>query len=434
VRLWADLRALWPLRDYRRLLGVRVTGQLADGMVQVGLATVFFFSPQNASSAAGVATAFAVLLLPFTLVGPWAGVFLDRWRRRQVLVVGNLVRVATTLATAAAMAAWGVGPSVYVLALVTLSLNRFLLAALSASLPRVVDDDLLLTANAVTPTLGTVAAFVGSGLGFVVGRLLPAGTGRDALALLVAAGVMAGAAALALRLGRDRLGPDEPVRTPLRGAVAAVARDLVAGARHLRERRTPAAALGAMTWSRLCYSMVFVASILLSRNLLADPGDPDAGLATFALVVGVSAVGFAAAMVLTPVVARRIGAPAWIVVCLLLGAATQVLLVATVARPAVLAAAAALGLSTQGVKIAADTIVQRDTADEFRGRAFAVYDVLYNGANVVAAAIAALVLPDDGWSRAVMAALAVAYVGGAMAYRRTSGRIVPETARRTVAG
>ena len=61
-----------------------------------------------------------------------------------------------------------------------------------------------------------------------------------------------------------------------------------------------------------------------------------------------------------------------------------------------------------------DTIVQRDTDDEFRGRAFAFYDVLYNAAFVGAAALAAFTLPDTGWSRGVFAVLAVAYCVAAL--------------------
>ena len=79
----AELRRLLSLRDFRRLFAVRLTSQAGDGMFQIGLATLFFFSPESAGTATGVATAFAVLLLPFTVVGPWAGVLLDRWRRRR---------------------------------------------------------------------------------------------------------------------------------------------------------------------------------------------------------------------------------------------------------------------------------------------------------------------------------------------------------------
>ena len=174
-----DLRRLWPLVGFRRLFAVRLVSQCADGMFQVGLATLFFFSPETASTATGVAAAFAVLLLPFTVVGPWAGVLLDRWRRRQVLLYGNLVRVALTATIAVIMLVHGVGPVIYVLALVTLSVNRFLLAALSASLPKVVDGPLLLTANSLTPTLGAASSGIGALLGFVLGRLMPAEFGES---------------------------------------------------------------------------------------------------------------------------------------------------------------------------------------------------------------------------------------------------------------
>ena len=40
---------------------------------------------------------FAVLLLPYSLVGPFAGVLLDRWRRRQVLLWANVVRTVLAL-------------------------------------------------------------------------------------------------------------------------------------------------------------------------------------------------------------------------------------------------------------------------------------------------------------------------------------------------
>ncbi len=423
VQVVADLRQLWPLRDFRRLFTVRLVSQCSDGMFQIGLATLFFFSPENASTATGVASAFAVLLLPFTIVGPWAGVLLDRWRRRQVLFVGNLVRTGITLVIALIMLTQGVGAPVYVLALVNLSVNRFLLSALSASQPRVVDGPLLLTANSLTPTLGAAAAGIGAAIGFVLGLLLPDGRPKDAAVLAIAAALMATAAALATRLGKDRLGPDRRAETTeMRAALGTLARGLVAGARHLVERRTPARALGVMAVQRFLYGAVFIASILISRNLLSDPADTSAGLATFGTVLAASAVGFALAVVLTPVVSPLVGPHSWIVVCLVLAAASQVLLSVTIARAAVLVGALLLGLATQGAKIAVDTIVQRDTADEFRGRAFSLYDVLYNAAFVGAAALAAFALPDTGYSRGVFAALAVVYLVAAAVYRAGSPR------------
>ncbi|MHB8188001.1 MAG: MFS transporter [Dermatophilaceae bacterium] len=418
-----ELSELLRLRDFRKLFAVRLVSQTGDGMFEVGLATLFFFSPENASTATSVAEAFAVLLLPFTVVGPWAGVLLDRWRRRQVLFVGNLARVAITLAIALILLTSGLGPAVYVLALVNLSINRFLLSALSASLPRVVAGRLLLTANSLTPTLGAAAAIAGAAAGFALGLVLGPGRSKDATILVVAALVFAAASALATRMGRDLLGPDTRADAEaMRYALHSLGRGLVDGARHLRRRGTPARALAVMAMHRFVYGVVFIASILISRNLLEDPANASAGLRTFGTVLAASAVGFALAVVLTPVLSPRTGPHAWIVYCLVLAAASQFLLTATIARWAVLAGAAALALAAQGAKIAVDTIVQRDTDDAFRGRAFALYDVLYNAAFVAAAALAALVLPDAGYSRAVFAALALVYLATAAIYRARSRR------------
>ena len=182
-----------------------------------------------------------------------------------------------------------------------------------------------------------------------------------------------------------------------------------------------------MAVHRFIYGVTFIASILISRNLLSDPADAAAGLATFGQVLAVSAAGFGLAVVLTPLAHERMPETTWIVVCLLVGAASQLLLTVTVSRAALLVAAALLGLAAQGAKIAVDTLVQRDTDDAYRGRAFALYDVLYNAAFVGAAALAAAVLPDDGWSRAAFVGLALAYVVTALAFRTGVRRGAPGT-------
>lgn len=417
-----DLRIVAVHPGFRKLFTVRLVSQCGDGMFQAGLATLFFFAPERLATATDVAAAFAVLLLPFTVVGPFAGPLLDRWRRRQVLLVGNAVRVVLTLAIAGLMVTIGVGPAVYVLALVTLGVNRFLLAALSAGLPRVVPRDQLLMANTLTPTLGAVAAVVGGVLGFAIGLLLPAGPGKDGAVLTAAALLFAAASALALRLRVDELGPDHPGGA-LWAAVRATVLDLVAGARHLVERRTPATALGVMGVHRFLYGANFIALILIARNLLSDPTDAAEGLATFGLLLGISFAGNGLAILLTPLAHERMREASWIVVCLVIGAVSQTLLVGSATTVVVAGAAALLGLSVQGAKIAVDTIVQRDTADAFRGRAFSLYDMLYNAAFVGAAALAAVALPDTGWSRGVFAALALVYVALAVAYRRSSVRV-----------
>lgn len=420
-----DLRDLWRLRDVRRLLSVRLASQTGDGLFQVGLATLFFFSattsPQGVT-VGQVAAAFAVMLLPFTIAGPWAGVLLDRWRRRQVLLVGNLLRAAIAVVLAVLMATTGTGPAVYVLALVALSVNRFLLAALSASLPRVAPREYLLTANSLVPTLGSVASGIGAGLGFAT-RLFPAGHARDAASLALAALAFVTSSVVVTRLGAAQLGPDSrPPARALLTSVGRTTRDLADGWRYLVARRTPAQGLAVVCATRFLYGMVFIAGLLACRNLLSDPHDADAGLAKFLAVLGASAVGFALAIVLTPTLSRHTGAHRWITGCLALGVLGQLLITIRLTMPTMLVSAVVLGLAAQGAKIAVDTIVQRDADDAYRGRAFSLYDVLYNAGFVGAAAIAAVTLPDEGYSAVVFACLTAAYLALAVVFGRWGAR------------
>jgi len=435
MALVADLRQLWTLPRFRKLFRVRLLSQSADGMVQVGLASLLFFSPQSMGTARGVALGFAVILLPFTVIGPFAGVLLDRWRRRNVLVYGNLIRAMVCLGMAASLGLLsGVG-LVSVLGLIALSINRFLLAALSAGLPTALaadapgsEHDLLMTANSIVPTLGTVSAFVGAGVGFLLGLLLPNTQAQEVAALVCAAVLMLAASYSATRLGSNELGPEQLARTPLRAAVRIVTTDLHAGARYLAARVTPGQGLLAMASHRFLYGVVFVSGILIARNLLATPGDMAAGMANFGVILALTAVGFGLSVLITPVASRRTGAQTWVGLTLLLAAASQLLLATRPERWIVYLSTVLLGLSAQGGKIAVDTIVQRDTADNYRGRAFAFYDVLFNGAFVAAAVLAAVTVPDSGWSRPLYLGLAGGYllVGLLMLFR--AARIPREVA------
>lgn len=406
MRVTRQLATLVRYRDFRRLLAVRLCSQSGDGLFQAGLAMLFFFSPETLASTGQVALAFTVLLLPFTLVAPFAGPLLDRWRRRNVLVYANVTRAACAVGLALWMWQFGVGAPIYLGALITLGINRFLLSALSAGLPRCVPGELLLMANSITPTLGAAAAVIGAAVGFVVGLILPPSAPRDPVLLCCAAVLFGAAALIAARFGVERLGPSDVAPAKQVGRqVAKNLADMAAAWRYLRGVHTPAAGLSVMAAHRFLFGINFIMLIVMSRNLLADPHNIRAGLATFALLSALTFVGGGAAIIATPIAHQRLTPAAWIVVCLYLGAASQ-LLAAIAPRTALIATAAfVLGLSVQGAKIAVDTIVQRDTADHYRGRAFALYDLMYNAAFVGAAALAALVVPVTGWSRLLFCAL-----------------------------
>jgi MFS family permease len=427
VTTWRHLVRLLRGRWFRRLFAVRVTSQLADGVFQVALASYVIFSPERAPSPAAIAVALAVVLLPFSLLGPFVGVFLDRWSRRQVLVVSNAVRVLLVGAIATGVAAALDGPLLFALILGALSVNRFLLAGLSASLPHVVEPSDLILANAVTPTSGTLASLVGVAVG-TTGRMMFEAVDGD-VAVLVMAGTGYGAAALlALRIPRRLLGPAyDPTRPAVREAARHVARGLVDGLTHLGQRRTAAHGLAAIGAHRFFFGIATVMLILLQRNHFHSPAEADAAFNGLALTVLVSGAGFVSAAFLTPLVTERITLRAWILALLGAAAFTQLVPGALFTESALLVSAYFLGVASQGIKICVDTLVQAGVDDAFRGRVFALYDVIFNVAFVAAAAVAAVVLPFDGRSHVVLAAIALGYVATAVTYARASRRQLRRT-------
>ncbi|MEU9912149.1 MFS transporter [Streptomyces sp. NPDC051001] len=411
-----DLRVLLRFQGFRRLLAVRLLSQGADGVYQVALAAYVVFSPEKQTSATAIASAMAVLLLPYSLVGPFAGVLLDRWRRRQVFLYGNLVRALMATATAVLMVSHVPDWLFYVSALCVTAVNRFVLSGLSAALPRVVDSERLVLANSLSPTAGTLAATAGGGLAFVV-RLVFADS--DAAVVLLGAALYLCAALASLRMSQELLGPDqELVRPGLSAALSDTANDLMAGVRHLASppRRRAARALAAMTLMRFCYGALLVMLLMLCRYEFSSTTDD--GLALLGLALGISGAGFFVAAVLTPWAAGRLGPGCWIALCAATAAILEPALGLPFAVPPLLVAAFVLGLTTQGAKIATDTIVQSSVDDGFRGRIFSVYDVLFNIAFVGAAAVAALMLPPDGRSVVLVVTVAVIYGAVAVAMAR----------------
>ncbi|WP_435298882.1 MFS transporter [Timonella sp. A28] len=424
--LQAKLQTLLRSSDFKRFFAIRLLCQSGDGMFQAALATLFFFSPASQGTPSAIAFALFVMLAPFTFVGPFVGVFLDRWQRRNIIVVTDSIRLVLTLAIIGVILTWGITPAVYVLALIALSLNRFLLAALGASLPRVVASENLLIANSILPTIGAAATGVGAVVGVLLGLFMPAGDTRDAATLGLASVVFAASIVVALGFDAHRLGPTRSEQERHDDVSAGrIVRDLFTAMRVLIQLKTPARALATMAGMRLLYGMVFVSSILVARNYFSS-GD-GTGLGSFAQIIGLTAAGFALAIFVTPLVASRIGEAKWIVVCMLVAVVAQAIITVRLVPATMLVTAFLLGVATQGAKIALDTIIQQDTPDEYRGRAFILYDMLFNIAFMTAGGLCALLLPVTGVSHVMYAALGVGYFILSLGYMRVKTRPAPLT-------
>jgi MFS family permease len=415
-----SVRHLLPRKDFRRLLATRLLSQFGDGVFQAALAGTVLFNPQRAADPIDVAAGFAILLLPYSFVGPFAGVWLDRWSRRQVLLRANVLR-AGLVAVVAALVLGGVeGTGFYAAGLAVFSVNRFVLAALSASLPHTVDEPSLVSANALSTTSGSVATVVGGGAALGLLQLVGSGDLGYAVLTLSAALPYLGAAAVVAGFARGYLGPDHmgPVLS-----VRDVVRRMVAGARHAWAHPPAAAVLLAVGLHRLGFACLTLMTLLLYRNTFGTEGGVfPGGLVGLAEVVGAGAVGTLLAAAVTPWVVRHIGKPRWVTWLLACGGVGQTALFLPFMPPTVVLGGFAMGFVSQAVKICVDTTLQESVDDDFRGRVFSVYDTLFNVTYVVALVLGAFTLPPSGVSYWALLVVAAGYLLTAAAYHHITRR------------
>jgi hypothetical protein len=384
-------------------------------VLQLAAAQLVLFDVGRGAGPARIAGVLAATLVPFTLVGPFAGTVVDRFDRRRVLLSCSVARtVVTLLGVLVVAAAWT--PGAYALVMTVVGLSRLAAAARSAAIPRLVPDDRLVTGNAVASLAGTIAATLGVGVGSAV-----VGVGSAATGVATAAGLYA--ASGAIFWGLRGVGGGEASGERLGAGLARVARETAAGVRAALTDaavRTPLVSVWTHRW---LLGAGFVVLVLLAdtRFGLEAPGY---GLAV--LVVGSAAVGGSA---LVPAWARRAAPPRLAAAAFLAAATFSLLGAAVVARGSgsallvgTVACVGGVAAAFQVLKLTVDAAVQRGTGDAVRGRVFVVYDIGYNLAFVLAGlALAPVWRPGtEAW---LLAAVAAGFAGGAVVAGRAWRRL-----------
>ena len=275
----------------RELLGVRIFGQAGDGLLQTALATFVLFSPQRESDPRKIALAFGILLLPYSVIGPFVGVFIDRWSRRMILIRANLLRVITMIAIAVVITGHSANSLLAVLVLVSLGVNRFVQAALSASLPHVVEGDDLVPANALFPTLGTTAASLAAALGIATQNVFANSDTVNASLVILGSVFAAIASLIAMRIvPKDVLGPyvvESAMRDEFRNALSG----LVAGFRYMIQSGRTLSSMMAVAFQRWAFGALTVHALLLSRSSWHENTSADQAVLDFGLCAGAAALG-----------------------------------------------------------------------------------------------------------------------------------------------
>ncbi len=400
-----------------RLLAVRWMGQLTDGIFQSSLASFLLFSPERQPDAKSAAVAFAVVLLPYSLVGPFVGTILDRISRQRVILFANLFRAFTLIFIAGLIRNGATGIELTIFVLVAFGVNRLILAGLSAGLPLLFDTsgtegrNTLVSINATAVTGGTVFVVLGGGIGIGIRGLLEGSVNAnqaDGYLVLLSASSFFIAGLLALRLKKDQLGPlpHEVKRQSVVGAY----QEMVEGFKLLRNIKDCFLGISATAVQRGGLTALTLMALLLNRNTFNDPANPEAGLAGFAFAITVAGIGITLGAVIAPFGVKKYGRHAWIRYSLLASAVLPIALAFEQNEFFLITTGFFAGMAGQGVKVTNDALVQSKIVDEYRGRVFAVYDVMVNAGIVSGAIIAAFVLPPNGVSSLLPALIAITYI------------------------
>jgi len=418
IAVWRSVRAL---PEFWRLLELRTVSQFGDGLFQAGLAGGLLFNPERAAGPWEIAGAFAVLFLPYSLLGPFAGALLDRWDRRLVLVGANLGRLVLVFGVAGLLAVGANDLAILFGALIVNGFTRFVSSGLSAALPDVVPRDHVVTMNAVATATGQAAAFLGASFMLLPRWLFGADdTGAAAVILIVAVPVSL-ALRLSVRFPPHILGPHESKRA-IHGSVAyAVATGWLHGIRTVWAVPTVAATLTGLSAHRMVFGINTLLVLVMVRHSDTQ-ATAGLGLPSAALFLAGTGLGSFLATVWTPGLVRRWGRYAAPNGALTFAAVVQ-LCAAGLQLPVMVLCGFLLGTAGQVVKLCADTAMQIDVDDALRGHVFTLQDALFWISFIVAMALAATVIPADGREPALVIVGSVVYLAG-LAVHASVGRRV----------
>jgi MFS family permease len=279
---------LWRHPDFRGLWAAETVSQVGTQITQLAMPVLAVTLLAATPLQMGVLTALETAA--FLVVGLPAGAWVDRWPRRRVLVVTDLVRALTL---ASLPAAWALGtlglPQLFAVAAVAGTATVFFDVACQSYLPVLVDGDQLVDGNGKLEGSRAVAQVAGPGLAGLLLRALsaPVLLAADAVSFLLSAWLIG-------RIRHAEPVPERVARRPLRAEIGEGLR-FVAG--HPLLRRI----VGCTATSNLFSSM--------TQTLLVLYAVRELGLAagTVGFVLSAGAVGGLVGAVTAAGFARRVG-------------------------------------------------------------------------------------------------------------------------------
>lgn len=162
----AHVRELLKDKNFSLLWFSQIISNFGDRLNQMALIGLVY--SRTPGSTIELAKILSFTILPVFLIGPIAGIYVDRWNRKYTMVFCDLLRGLLVFFIPLIIAYSKSMPPVYILVFVVFSITRFFLPSKMAIIPDIVRKDRLLLANSMTSTTMMIATIVGFGLGGIL--------------------------------------------------------------------------------------------------------------------------------------------------------------------------------------------------------------------------------------------------------------------------
>ena len=341
----------------------------------------------------GVAGLVVAEVVPALLLGPLAGVIIDRFSRKTVLIVADLARAAFALSLVWPQGAW----HAYLVAAGLSAGTTFFTPAVQAVIPSLTTEDQRLAANSVAWSTAQLVQILAAALAGGLIALLGTGPafGFNAATFLVSA-LCIGALPILPHAGQ--LAAD--TTQGLRGYYGA-ARAGIAFARH-------DAFVARLLLVQACASFATGATgamliVLAEQHLHLPP-------AGFAWLIGAIGVGALLGPLLPNMLAHDYRSARWLFVPYIVRGVGDVLIAVFTPLPLALLLLFIYGLNTSTGMVVFSSTVQGAVPDAMRGRVFTLLDVSWNALQLVSLALGGLIVDTLGvqplfWGSGVLLAL-----------------------------
>ena len=183
----AKFREVLKNRNFFLLWSGQIISQLGDRLDQMAL--IAFIYQRAPGSALQIAKILSFTIIPVFLIGPLAGVYVDRWDRRRTMYICDLLRSILVFTIPFFLFYTRSLAPVYLIIFIVFSIGRFFVPAKLSIIPDLVEKKDLLIANSLVNTTGMIAAIMGFGISGVLVQWLGSKTGfyLDSLSFLISA-------------------------------------------------------------------------------------------------------------------------------------------------------------------------------------------------------------------------------------------------------